>query len=83
MSAKISTAVGAVGVTAAYVTHADTSVDDTETAVALSYSSDMGDITVGYGSSTGANDGTVISGAYTMALDADTSVSIGYGIIRC
>jgi len=78
MSAKISTSVGAVGVTAAYVSFNDTSIDDTETAVALSYSSDMGDFTVGYGDSSGANDGSVVSGAYTMALDADTSISIGY-----
>lgn len=78
MSAKISTAVGAVGVTAAYVTHSDTSVDDTETAVAVSYSSSMGDITLGYGSSSGAKDGTVGSIAYKMALDADTAVAIGY-----
>lgn len=78
MSAKISTAVGAVGVTAAYVSHSDTGVDDTETAIAASYSSSMGNITVGYGSSTGANDGTVVSAAYKMALDADTSIAIGY-----
>ena len=39
MSAKISTTVGAIGITGAYVSHSDTSVDDTETAVAVSYSS--------------------------------------------
>ena len=78
MSAKISTTVGAVGVTAAYVSHSDTGVDDTETAIAASYSSSMGDLTVGYGSSTGANDGTVVSAAYKMALDADTSIAFGY-----
>ena len=78
MSAMVSTSVGAVGVTAAYVSHNDTNVDDTESAVAVSYSSDMGDFTVGYGSSTGANDGNVISVAYSMALDADTSFAVGY-----
>ena len=78
MSAKISTAVGAVGITGAYVSHSDTGVDDTETAIAASYSSSMGDLTVGYGSSTGAKKGTVVSGAYKMALDADTSIAFGY-----
>ena len=78
MSAKISTTMGALGVTAAYVTHSNTNIDDTETAVAVAYSSSMGDITVGYGSSSGAKDGTVGSIAYEMALDADTSIAIGY-----
>lgn len=78
MSAKITTTVGAVGVTAAYATHSDTSVDDTETGVALSYASGAGTAVVGYGSSTGTSDGNVLSASYTMALDADTSLAVGY-----
>lgn len=78
MSVKVSTAMGPVGVTGAYVSHSDTSVDDTESAIALSYSTAMGDITVGYGNSTGAKKGNVLSGAYTVALDSDTSLAIGY-----
>ena len=78
MSASITTTVGAVGVTAAYASHSNTSVDDTETGVALSYGSSMGDVVVGYGSSTGTSDGNVLSASYTMALDADTSLALGY-----
>ena len=79
MSAQITTTVGAVGVTAAYASHSNTSVDDTETGVALSYSSSMGDVVVGYGSSTGTvGGGNVLSASYTMALDADTSLAVGY-----
>lgn len=76
-SVKISTSMGSVGVTAAYVTVSG-ATDDTESAVAVSYASDMGTLSAGYGASTGTNDGNVASGAYTMNLDADTSVSIGY-----
>ena len=77
MSAQITTTVGAVGVTAAYASHSNT-IDDTETGVALSYGSSMGDVVVGYGSSTGTSDGNVLSASYTMALDADTSLAVGY-----
>jgi len=77
-SAKISTSVGAVGVTVAYVTQDTGSTTDTESAAALTYASDMGTLTLGYGASTGTNDGSVMSAAYVMSLDADTSVSLGY-----
>jgi hypothetical protein len=76
-SAKISTTVGALGVTAAYVT-VNGGTDDTETGVAVSYGSSMGTISAGYGSTTGTNDGSLASAAYSLALDADTSVAIGY-----
>lgn len=78
MSVKLSTAVGPVGVTAAYVTFSNASTDDTESAVAASYSSDMGDITLAYGSSSGTEDGNVVSAAYSLALDADTALAVGY-----
>lgn len=81
-SAKISTAVGPVGVTVAYVTHDSVSTNDTESAIAASYDSGMGTISVGYGSSTGATKGNETSVAYSMTLDADTSLSIGYGIFN-
>jgi len=77
-SIKVSTAVGALGVTAAYVTLDTGNVTDTESAVAVSYASDMGTLTVGYGASDGANDGTVLSASYKLAVDADTSVALGY-----
>ena len=77
-SIKVSTSVGAVGLTVAYVTQDTGSVNNSETAAALSYASDMGTLTVGYGASDGTYDGTVMSASYKMALDADTSVAIGY-----
>lgn len=77
-SAKVSTSVGALGVTVAYVTQDTGSTTDTESAAAVSYATDMGTLTVGYGASTGTNDGSVMSGAYSMSLDADTTVAIGY-----
>lgn len=76
-SAKISTTVGALGVTAAYVTVSGTT-DDTESAVSVSYGSNMGTISAGYGSTTGTKDGSVGSVGYSLSLDADTSVAIGY-----
>jgi hypothetical protein len=77
-SAKISTSVGAVGVTVAYVTQDTGSTTDTESAAAVTYASDMGTLTLGYGASTGTNDGSVMSAAYKMSLDADTSIALGY-----
>ena len=77
-SAKVSTSLGAVGVTVAYVTQDTGSTTDTESAAALTYASDMGTLTLGYGASTGTNDGSVMSAAYKMSLDADTSIALGY-----
>ena len=77
-SIKVSTSVGAVGVTVAYVTQDTGSVNNSETAGALSYASDMGTLTVGYGSSSGTYDGTVASASYKLALDGDTSIAVGY-----
>ena len=77
-SLKVSTSVGAVGITAAYVTVDTGSVTDTETAVSASYASDAGTVTIGYGASDGKHDGTVASASYVMALDADTTISVGY-----
>jgi len=75
---KVTTSVGDVGLTVAYVAHSDTGVDDTETGASASYASSMGTISVGYTTSTGAQDGNSVGVAYSMALDADTSLGIGY-----
>ena len=77
-SIKVSTSVGDVGLTVAYVAQDTGSVNNTESAIAASYGSDMGTITVGYGASDGTYDGTVMSASYKMALDADTSIAVGY-----
>jgi hypothetical protein len=75
---KVTTSVGDVALTVAYAAHSDTGVDDTETGASASYASSMGTISVGYTTSTGTNDGNSVGVAYSMALDADTSLGIGY-----
>ena len=75
---SITTAVGDVGLTVAYAAHSDTGVDDTETAAAASYAMGAGTISAGYTTSTGTNDGNSFGVAYSMSLDADTSLGIGY-----
>ena len=75
---SVSTAVGQVALTVAYATHSDTGVDDTETAASASYAMGAGTISAGYTTSTGANDGNSFGLAYSMNLDADTSLGIGY-----
>jgi len=75
---KITTAVGDVGLTVAYAAHSDTGIDDTETAASASYAMGAGTISAGYTTSTGTNDGNSFGIAYSMSLDADTSLGIGY-----
>lgn len=75
---SVSTAVGQVGLTVAYSSHTNTGVDDTETAASASYAMGAGTISAGYTTSTGANDGNSFGLAYSMSLDADTSLGIGY-----
>ena len=75
--AKISTTMGDLGVTVGYATHSDTSIDDTETGIAVTYAAMGGTLTAGYESSTGTKDGNQFGVAYSMTLDA-ASVSIGY-----
>jgi hypothetical protein len=77
-SAKLSTTVGDVGVTVAYAAHANTSIDDTETGIALTYAAAGGTLSVGYENSTGAKDGNQFGAKYAMTLDGATSVTIGY-----
>ena len=75
--AKISTTVGDLGVTVGYATHSDTSVDDTETGIAVTYAAMGGTLTAGYETSTGAKDGNQFGIKYAMSLDS-TSVTVGY-----
>lgn len=77
-SAKLSTTIGDVGVTVAYAAHANTSIDDTETGIALTYAAAGGTLSVGYENSTGAKDGNQFGAKYAMALDGATSVTIGF-----
>jgi hypothetical protein len=77
-SAKLSTTIGDVGVTVAYAAHANTSIDDTETGIALTYAAAGGTLSVGYENSTGAKDGNQFGAKYAMTLDGATSVTIGY-----
>ena len=75
--AKIATTMGDVGVTVGYATHSDTSIDDTETGVALTYAAAGGTLSVGYENSTGTNDGNQFGVSYAMDLSG-TSVTVGY-----
>jgi hypothetical protein len=75
--AKISTTVGDLGVTVGYATHSDTSIDDTETGIAVTYAAMGGTLTAGYETSTGAKDGNQFGIKYAMSLDS-TSVTVGY-----
>ena len=75
--AKISTTVGDLGVTVGYATHSDTSIDDTETGIAVTYAAMGGTLTAGYETSTGAKDGNQFGLKYAMSLDA-TTVTVGY-----
>ena len=75
--AKISTTVGDLGVTVGYATHSDTSIDNTETGIAVTYAAMGGTLTVGYETSTGTKDGNQFGIKYAMSLDS-TSVTVGY-----
>ena len=75
--AKVSTTMGDLGITVGYATHSDTSLDDTETGIAVTYAAMGGTLTAGYESSTGANDGNQFGISYAMSLDS-ASVTVGY-----
>ena len=75
--AKFTTTVGDVGVTLGYATYEDSSADDEETGIALTYAAMGGTLSVGYENSTGTNDGNQAGVSYAMTLDAAT-VSIGF-----
>ena len=75
--AKFTTTVGDVGVTLGYATYEDSSADDEETGIALTYAAMGGTLSVGYENSTGTNDGNQAGVSYAMTLDSAT-VSIGF-----
>jgi hypothetical protein len=75
---KISTTVGDFGVTAAYVAHQDTSIDDTETGIAVTYATGGGTLTAGYETSTGAKDGNQFGANYSWAVSDATTLKLGY-----
>jgi len=75
--AKLSTTIGDLGVTIGYATHSDTSLDDTETGIAITYAAMGGTLSAGYETSTGAKDGNQFGIKYAMSLDS-ASVTVGY-----
>ena len=80
----VSTDVGGVGITGAYVSNNDTQ-EQTETAIAASYAMGAGTLQVGYTASTGGTstdsdkyEGNSVGVAYSLNLDADTTLALGY-----
>ena len=80
----VSTDVGGVGITGAYVSNNDTQ-EQTETAIAASYTMGAGTLEVGYTASTGGTsgdsdkyEGNSVGVAYSLDLDADTTLAVGY-----
>lgn len=80
----VSTDVGGVGITGAYVSNNDTQ-EQTETAIAASYAMGAGTLQVGYTASTGGTstdsdkyEGNSVGVAYSLNLDADTTLAVGY-----
>jgi len=80
----VSTDVGNVGITGAYVSNNDTQ-EQTETAIAASYAMGAGTLKVGYTASTGGTasdsdkyEGNSVGVAYSLNLDADTTLALGY-----
>ena len=70
---------GAATVTVGYSVSDDTSNEnDTLAGATLAYPVSGGTLSVGYQQSTGEVDATAISAKYSMSLDADTTVAIGY-----
>ena len=76
---KVSMPMGALTTSISHVTYTDGSgVDDTISAIAASYAVGGGTLSLAYESSTGSTKATETSGAYSMSLDADTTIAIGY-----
>lgn len=76
---KVSMPMGALTTTISHVTYTDgSSADDTISAIAASYAVGGGTLSLAYESSTGTTKATETSGAYSMSLDADTTLAIGY-----
>jgi hypothetical protein len=75
---KVSTSINDLAITLGYATHADTSIDDTETGIAVAYGAGAGTLTVGYENSTGTKDGNQFGLAYAWPLSDETSLTVGY-----
>ena len=75
---KVSTTINDLAITLGYATHANTSIDDTETGIAVAYGAGAGTLTVGYETSTGAKDGNQFGIAYAWPLSDATSLTVGY-----
>jgi len=76
---KVSMPMGPLTTTISHVTYTDgSSSDDTISAIAASYAVGGGTLSLAYESSTGTTKATETSGAYSMSLDADTTLAIGY-----
>ena len=77
---KVSMPMGALTVSASHVMYnpGGSGTDDTMSGGSLAYAVGGGTLTLGYETSTGTTKATETSGAYSMSLDADTTVKVGY-----
>jgi hypothetical protein len=75
---NISMPMGALTAAASYVGYQNGNINDTLVGVGVSYSLGGGTLSVGYQSSTGAVKANETSAKYSMSLDADTTIAIGY-----
>ena len=77
---KVSMPMGALTVSASHVMYnpGGSGTDDTMSGGSLAYAVGGGTLTIGYETSTGTIKATETSGAYSMSLDADTTVKVGY-----
>ena len=77
---KVSMPMGALTVSASHVMYnpGGSGTDDTMSGGSLAYAVGGGTLTLGYETSTGTIKATETSGAYSMSLDADTTIKVGY-----
>ena len=74
----ISMPMGAATMVASYGVSQDaTTEDDTLAGIGATFAAGPGTLSVGYQQSTGGVDGTAISAAFSMSMDADTTAAIG------
>ena len=77
---KISLPMGPLTVSASHVMYnpGGAGTDDTMSGASAAYAVGGGTLTLGYETSTGTTKATETSGAYSMSLDADTTIAVGY-----
>ena len=77
---KVTMPMGALTVSASHVMYnpGGSGTDDTMSGGSLAYAVGGGTLTLGYETSTGTVKATETSGAYSMSLDADTTIKVGY-----